>query len=191
MTELNRIHAYCGRSDVNICSQGLELLNKKKLESIYPDISDCKIIYSGMKRTLETIQCLYPDYLEKAVIEESLKEIDFGIFEGFTYEQLKDNPLYIEWISENNEKNVCPNGESGIQMKARVLSAFKSIEQDNCSYAIFTHGGPMACIMEYLFPAENKNRWQWQSDFGEGYLLSLTDKGWNYIKIPTPSIVSS
>ena len=38
---------------------------------------------------------------------------------------------------------------------------------------LVTHGGVIAALMANLFPEENKNRYQWQSPNGGGYLLTL------------------
>lgn len=171
MTEMNERKAYCGSIDVPLSARGIaDLIEKKSLFS-YPDIKGFKVVHSGMKRTLQTIKILYPNACAGAVSNSSFKEIDFGVFEGLTYEELKQRQEYKEWISGDNEANICPGGESGNMMKNRVLSSFSEIAEDSLSYAVFTHGGPIACIMEYLFPEENKNRWQWQCGFGEGYAL--------------------
>ena len=69
--------------------------------------------------------------------------------------------------------NVPPNGESGVQMRERVLAAFSEIQEDTC---IITHGGVIAAIMEHLFPDENKNRYEWQPNPGNGY--TVTDSGY-------------
>ena len=45
---------------------------------------------------------------------------------------------------------------------------------------IFTHGGVIAAIMAMLFQEEKKNRYQWQSANGGGYLLTRQAGKWNY-----------
>ncbi len=184
MTELNKKYAYCGSTDVPLCQEGIDSLIELKKKYTFPDISDCRILTSGMKRTLQTLEILYPDQKSRADISENFREIDFGEFEGFTYEELKERQDYQKWITGNNESNICPNGESGEQMKKRVMGAFCSIEKNEYSYALFTHGGVIACIMEHLFPFEHKNRWEWQCGFGEGYALTFDASKWIYKTIP-------
>lgn len=105
------------------------------------------------------------------------REVDFGIFEMHSYKQLKDTQEYQAWLTGDNEVNVPPGGESGEQMKPRVLEAFSEIEEDTC---IITHGGVIAAIMEYLFPEENKTRYDWQPKNGYGYKI----QGREYRPIP-------
>ena len=97
--------------------------------------------------------------------------MDFGVFEMKSYESLKNQADYQAWISGNNEKNVPPNGESGEQMKQRVLEGLEDLLQETRPVVLVTHGGVIASIMEHLYPTENKNRYQWQPRPGHGYLI--------------------
>ena len=100
--------------------------------------------------------------------EPQFREVDFGIFEMKSYEQLKDDPEYQRWLEGDNEANLPPEGESGIQMRQRVMEAFSRIQEDTC---LVTHGGVIAAIMHSVFPQEGKNRYQWQPAPGRGYCI--------------------
>lgn len=50
-----------------------------------------------------------------------------------------------------------------------ILEVFSDIKEDAC---IVTHGGVIAALMEHLFPKENKNRYEWQSKNGCGYIIA-------------------
>ena len=160
-TEANEKHLYCGSTDLPLSETG-----RKELSQIRYDIKNVRFLTSGMKRTNETLQILFGDvpYSE----DSRFREVDFGTFEMHSYEQLKDMPAYQAWCSGDNDVNVPPDGESGAQMRKRVLQAFSEIQEDTC---IITHGGVIAAIMEHLFPEENKNRYQWQPKNGCGYLI--------------------
>ena len=101
-------------------------------------------------------------------IDPRFREVDFGIFEMHSYDELKDTPEYQALLTGDNERNVPPEGESGQQMASRVLAAFAQIEEDTC---LVTHGGVIAAIMADLFPEEGKHRYQWQSPNGHGYCI--------------------
>jgi len=162
-TEANEKHLYCGNTDLPLSDVG-----KAELQGCSYDIQNVRFITNAMKRTNETLRILFGDvpYVE----DPCFREIDFGVFEMHSYEELTDTPDYQAWLSGDNESNVPPGGESGAQMKARVLGAFAEIKADTC---IITHGGVIAAIMEYLFPEENKNLYQWQPKPGQGYRISL------------------
>ena len=169
-TEANEKHLYCGSTDLPLSDAGIAELQKLRY-----DIKNVRFLTSGMKRTNETLRILFGDVTYE--IDPRFREVDFGIFEMHSYDQLKDTPEYQIWITGDNEVNVPPEGESGAQMTERVLQAFSEIREDTC---VITHGGVIAAFMEYLFPGENKNRYQWQPRPGSGYAVT----GTTYWRIP-------
>ena len=160
-TEANEKHLYCGSTDLPLSGAG-----KEELRSVHYDIKNVRFISSGMKRANETLRILFGDVPYE--VDPRFREVDFGIFEMQSFEELKDTPEYQNWLTGDNEINIPPKGESGIQMKARVLAAFSEIKEDTC---IITHGGVIAAIMEHLFPGEGKNRYEWQPKPGHGYCI--------------------
>ena len=161
-TSANEKHLYCGSTDLPLSDTG-----KEELQSIRYDLKNVRFLTSGMKRTNETLQILFGDVPYET--DPRFREVDFGIFEMHSYDQLKDTEEYQAWLEGDNEINVPPKGESGEQMKARVLEALSEIKEDTC---VITHGGVIASIMEYLFLNEGKNRYQWQPKPGYGYAIA-------------------
>ena len=162
-TEANEKHLYCGSTDLSLSVAGRE-----ELQNIRYDIKNVRFITSGMKRTNETLKILFGDVPYE--VDERFREVDFGIFEMNSYDQLKDTLEYQAWLTGDNEANIPPQGESGEQMKKRVLKALSEIKEDTC---VITHGGVIASIMEYIFPNEGKNRYQWQPKPGCGYAIEI------------------
>ena len=160
-TEANEKHLYCGSTDLPLSEAG-----KAELQAFRYDIKNVRFITSGMKRTNETLRILFGDVPFDT--DPRFREVDFGIFEMRSYEELKNTPDYQVWLTGDNESNVPPEGESGAQMKARVLAAFSEIKEDTC---IITHGGVIAAIMAYLFPEEERNLYEWQPCPGGGYRI--------------------
>ena len=164
-TAANEKHLYCGSSDLPLSESGMAALEKKHYE-IHAD----RFLTSGMKRTEQTLRLLFGDVPHET--DARFREVDFGDFELRSYEELKENPHYQAWITGDNERNDPPNGESGEQMTARVLEAYRELENRGESCVLIAHGGVIAAIMASLFPDEGKNRYQWQPKPGEGYALS-------------------
>ena len=164
MTMANENHLYCGSSDLPLSQAGAETLKQKHYE-----ITADRYITSGMRRTNETLRILFGDVSFET--DPRFREVDFGDFELRSYEELKFDPDYQRWISGDNESNVPPNGESGVQMTGRVLEAFRELETRAGDTILIAHGGVIAAIMASLFPEEGKNRYQWQPKPGRGYCL--------------------
>lgn len=169
-TEANEKHLYCGSTDLPLSDGGREALRSMRY-----DIAPERFVTSGMKRTEETLKILFGNV--PFFVDTRFREVDFGSFEMKSYAQLKDEPAYQAWISGDNEANVPPNGESGVQMTRRVLEALRELPDGT---ALIAHGGVIAAIMASLFPQEGKHRYQWQPENGHGYELT----GGTYRKIP-------
>jgi alpha-ribazole phosphatase len=57
-----------------------------------------------------TANIIYPETdVSQIHICENLKEMDFGMFENKSYEDLKDEPEYIKWL-ESDGRNPFPGG---------------------------------------------------------------------------------
>ena len=169
-TEANEKRLYCGSTDLPLSEKGRE-----ELRHIHYDIKDVRFLTSGMRRTNETLKILFADAPHEE--DPRFREVDFGIFEMHSYTELKDSPAYQAWCTGDNEINVPPNGESGQQMRQRVLEAFSEITEDT---VLICHGGVIAALMAHLFPGEKKSRYQWQPPCGCGYLVMES----SYRKIP-------
>ena len=170
-TEANLRHRYCGATDLPLSEAGRE-----ELKGLHYEISNVRFLTSGMLRTEQTLAALFGDVPHEK--RPAFREVDFGIFEMHTYEELKNDPAYLDWITGDNMANVPPKGESGNQMLARILATLPELMREDT--VLVTHGGVIAAIMEHLFPEENKSRYQWQPDPGHGYLI----EGNSYRAIP-------
>lgn len=164
-TEANEKWLYCGSTDLFLSEKGAEDL--KDISYTVPE--NVIFITSGMNRTEQTLNILFGDVPHKT--DARFREVDFGIFEMKSYESLKEQEDYQVWISGDNEKNVPPKGESGEQMKKRVLEGLKALQKEVNPVVVVCHGGVIAAIMEHLYPNENKNRYLWQPKPGHGYLI--------------------
>ncbi|MBQ8996166.1 MAG: histidine phosphatase family protein, partial [Oscillospiraceae bacterium] len=110
--------------------------------------------------------------------EQRFREMDFGVFEMRSYEEMKEDPDYLKWITGDNESNEVPGGESGRQMTARVIEGLQDVIDTGVDTLIVTHGGVVAAIMSHMFPVENKNRYEWQPSAGRGYIINVSDKSY-------------
>lgn len=169
-TVANEKHLYCGSTDLPLSQDGIAVLSP--VRNVPENVC---FITSGMKRTNETLRCLFGGV--PFTEDPRFREMNFGCFEMHGYEELKDRTDYQVWLQGDNERNVPPGGECGEAMRGRVLKAFSELCVDS---VIITHGGVIAAIMEFLFPQERKSRYQWQPLPGRGYVLTSGARGWSY-----------
>lgn len=146
-TEGNRRRLYYGRTDLPLLPETVTALRENA--ACYPKAG--RYCVSGMLRTVQTLRAIYGD-VPYTVIPE-LREIDFGIFEMHTYEELKDTPAYRRWIGDA-EHNRCPDGESAVDLQRRCVRAVETLLARGEDIVCVTHGGAIAAILMYYFGGE-------------------------------------
>lgn len=137
-----------GRLDVGLAPAGREqiqavakMLAAEPLSAIYA---------SPRRRTRESAEILAQGRSCAIQSEERLREIDFGDFEGRTYDEIaRSHPdLYRQWMAHPTETQF-PNGESFRRMRERVLCAAREIfgRHRGQSIAVVSHGGVNRIIL--------------------------------------------
>ena len=175
----NQKRLYIGRTDEPLCEEGIAQLRQNRQQGLYNFPVD-RLICSPMQRCLQTAALICPG--QQPICDERLRETDFGIFEGKSYEQLKTLPAYQEWLASGGEA-VIEQGESRAQMTDRCLKGFahqlKLAEQDGCRCVLFVvHGGSIMAILErYALP--QRPFYDFQVENGQGWQLDLPLQGEN------------
>ena len=184
-TEANEKHLYCGKSDIHLSENGIRELNDIKNTIKYPECNN--LFTSGAKRANETLEILYPKKSYSEINE--FWEYDFGDFEMKSYEMLKENKEYINWITDKDGQVLCPNGESKDQYSKRIKKAFnmfveKCYEENINSAVLVSHGGTIGTILEVFYDS-SKSFYEHQPSCGRGYALTIekSDNKFKIIKI--------
>lgn len=168
-TRADKQKLYCGATDLPLTKSGAAALQKAADAFSYPSMDNCRIYTSGVTCAEQTLKLIWGIQPHEKL--PALREMHFGDFEMRSYEELKDEPSYIAWISGDNEVNACPGGESGAELKKRAIAAFTALSGNAGDALVITHGGVIATIMAHLFPGEGKNRYTWQPEPGKGYTI--------------------
>lgn len=85
-----------------------------------------RVITSPLFRAQETAEIVAPGVMREP--DPRLKEMDYGGWEGMTYEQIaeRDGPFRREWELAP-DRLACPGGESGNDVAARVRSFLEDL----------------------------------------------------------------
>ncbi len=170
-TMANKTYTYCGVTDMLLTGEGIDQLKAKKKAGGYPDTEGLDVITSGLTRTEQTLSILFGNVPHRA--DRAFSEMDFGEFEGYSYDQLKDREDYQAWINGDHMANRCPGGESGNMMKERVLAGLRKVLDGGRDTLIVCHGGVIAMVFEYYFPNTGLNWYEIQPSNGEGFLFQF------------------
>lgn len=161
LTEANERHLYFGSTDLPLSERGREALRRS--DRLLPPVQD--YYTSGMNRTEETLHILVGDVPHQKL--PGLRELNFGIFELRGYDELRFDPAYQAWITGDNEKNVCPGGESAAAVTERALAALDPVLRRDRDALCVTHGGVIAGLLLHWFPGA-----------GNRYTLTPPPGGW-------------
>lgn len=171
-TNANERRLYCGSTDLPLSENGVTSLRQLLESHAYPDITGMRVCTSGMLRADQTLSAIYGLSTHDTI--PGLRELDFGKFEMHSYDELKEDPDYLAWITDDSGETRCPGGESSAIFKKRVFEAFDELENNEESAVVVCHGGVIAEIMARLFPDSGKNFYEWQPSAGCGYTISFS-----------------
>ena len=177
MTQANKEGRYIGSTDVPLSEEGKIQLYEMAKQLHYPY---AEIFFSSpLKRCTQTLQVLYPESTPKII--PALAECDFGIYEGKTIMELKNDESYCKWV-DGGAKTAPPNGESAQAFQKRCCAAFEEIVDElmrSGSYnaVIMAHGGTIMFILgAYGYP--QKPFYEWTAGNGMGYEVVITPQLW-------------
>ncbi|AUM98303.1 alpha-ribazole phosphatase [Clostridium botulinum] len=176
-TEHNKRKNFYGKLDVGLNEKGEK--QSYKVGELLKDVKFNKIYISDRKRTRETAERILERNRfydkEKNIIykDERINEIDFGLFEGKSYEEI--GSLYPKeqekW--EKDWKNFAPpKGESAVVFYNRVENFMKHIQkEEDGNYLIVTHGGVIRMIYSYILQNNMDFYWNFASRNGDITLI--------------------
>ena len=121
LTASNEAHKYLGKSDAGLSEQGRKLLLEKR-GSLQNEAGGDLLFISPMRRCRETAEILFPE--KEGICIPEWTEIDFGDFEGRSFEELKDEPAYQAWL-ESGGRLPFPGGERREDFIARSMQGYE------------------------------------------------------------------
>ncbi|MEG0449291.1 MAG: histidine phosphatase family protein [Lysinibacillus sp.] len=129
---------------------------------------------SDLCRCRQTANGYFPN--AQYVPNPDFREMNFGDFEGKTYEQLKDNSRYCAWLDDSIHHSP-PNGEKFNTFRDRVLQGFQALSKTEKSFTLVVHGGVIRILLMYFAP-ESKPFWSWQAPHDMIYTLTWSRQEW-------------
>jgi alpha-ribazole phosphatase len=179
-TDANTEGLYIGKTDMQLSDLGRgELLTMQK-EYHYPRVE--RVYTSPLSRAVESATILFPDIpIENVSVVDTLREMDFGVFEGLKASDLVELDSYKTWLRGGFDA-APPDGESAREVLTRTLSGLDQVicdmmERGVTDAALVTHAGIITNIicgfgLPKLTPAEAI------ADFGKGFMISVSAALW-------------
>ncbi|WP_245831761.1 histidine phosphatase family protein [Oceanobacillus senegalensis] len=164
----NKMKQYLGWNDSPLSEEAIQELLAYSLDQKPYDL----FLSSDLQRCLTTFSLLFPE--EHPITLTELREMDFGIFAGKTYEELKESKAYQSWLNQIKQVKP-PGGESYALFTTRVQKGWDKVRDiiiDNgaTNPFIVTHGGVIRYLLSRYGPVE-KSFWEWNIPHGTGIVL--------------------
>ena len=191
ITEGNKNKWFYGAVDLPLLPEGREALSRQRSEGLYPPVPKNTCYYTtGLGRTRETLEVLFGN--QEFHVIKNLREMEFGIYECKSFDDLKKDEGFQAWLDDEEGDLVLPGGESRNHFNERVIKGtdeLVSMHQMNMlahrhsgedvMSVLVSHGGVICAMMEYWFPGEKENMWEWMIKPGSGYLVHMDPKDFN------------
>ncbi len=170
-TQFNEERRYLSYTDLPLTEKGRSFISSLSKGADYPE---CDMVFtSSRKRAKETADILFPD-MEKHE-DAGFDEMNFGEFEGKTYEELMEDERYRKWL-DGGSVTAPPGGEDRQTVIARMMEALnRSVNTALNSgkpvkrIAIVAHSGTtMALVSVY----SSISYYDASSVFGGGFLCN-------------------
>ena len=180
-TALNLERRYQGRIDAPLTERGraqAARLRAKLEEALGHDFRErptVQVHVSSAERARATAAIALPGRPHH--VDDRLRELDFGVFDGATYEEnLRTHGARFQaWIAD--PARVRPaGGETLPELEARVSRWLDSLPPGEDVIA-FTHGGPIRAAISQLSAAAFESSWSVDVAPGEVVCLSVPDPG--------------
>jgi broad specificity phosphatase PhoE len=107
-----------------------------------------RIYSSDLPRAIQTADTINRHIHKEVVLVSEFREINFGEWEGLSYEEVEEHYQNFKWDFEQHLEDLpYPGGESGGDVKKRAFNALDRIANGGIDAAVVTHGGVIMTIL--------------------------------------------
>ena len=158
---------FSGFQDVDLTEKGVWQAKRlaRRLEGVQIDSVYC----SDLKRARRTAEIIFKDRGIDIITNPKFREINFGAWEGYTFEEVKAKFGYGDkfnsWLENIKVEVNIPQGESLVNLNDRVMAELSNvlkkhekIDKDE-TIALVCHGGTIRVILSNALNMGLKNMW--------------------------------
>ncbi|RHG33991.1 histidine phosphatase family protein [Fusobacterium varium] len=171
-TQMNVEGIFFGKLDPGLnemgrvqCKKACDILKKHGYDAIYS---------SDLVRASETAELV--NYLKLPIkFDKRLQEIDFGIFEGLSYKEIKEK-YPVECEKSKNEWKTFDfvTGESLERLQSRAVEFVESLDKTKNNLVV-THWGVINCILSWYFSEKLESYWKYSVENGGICIIEFAD----------------
>ena len=156
---------YQGHCDIALTEKGVEqaMLAGERLAS-----EDISAVYaSDLSRALKTAECIAAKHNLPVTTIPELREINFGEWEGLTFEGMKDQwSEAVPNIFTHPDEAVIPGGETFREVKTRATKALEQLvaEHPDQTIVVVSHGATIRTVLCAVLNIHLNHLWNIKQD---------------------------
>ena len=186
-TLLNQNHCYYGVMNAVLSEKGIE--QAKEVGQILKEASFDYIFSSPLVRAFNTAQLILDVRQEsgfrknaaglrrpRILTEQRLCEQNFGIFEGMTYEEIREKyPQELAAWNENFIDYQIPEGESFLNVRKRAEAFVNDLPEGDGSVLVVAHKGTLGHMMATWLHLPVEGYWNFVFEQGTVSVVDIED----------------
>jgi len=180
----NKMKVYAGSTDYELTEDGItqihdvvnqleRILDKESIDNLYSSpLQRCTILSEEIGKLIGLTKH----------IDNRLSETNFGLFEGKTYNDLKNEfPEILDKWNKDIIHFQIPKGESLIMCEERISSFCEELKWKNEDSIIVSHGGIIKLILLNLLNLDINHFWKFFTS--NGCIIEIEhNEGFGYLK---------
>ena len=178
-TEMNVKKVYYGRTDCDLTEKGEA--QALLLKSTFADLPLDIVLESPLLRAKRTADLVLGERDVPRLRDDRLMELDFGEWEGKSWQELQGDAVYEEWCKEWQTTRP-PKGESFLDLAERVAAFCDDLKKrEEQDILVVAHHAVLQQIMAYLLEQDPASCWHYAFEQGTYSLFSI-DHGFAVLK---------
>jgi len=185
-TEGGGIKRYKGHIDVPLSENGIRQMRRLSV-FISAEVQKCgsasltAIYCSDLSRAIKSAEIIAEPFGLKPIIMPDLRERSFGLWEGMSFDEIREKyPEEFKAWAGNPLKYSPIGGESTMEVKDRVINALKKILKNTGhrihNIAIVSHGGVNRIILCHVLGIPLENIFRIEQDYGALNIVEFYDE---------------
>jgi len=173
---------YYGVTDYNLSITGKIQMKKVAKKLVNEDIE--YILTSPLQRAIQSGEIISKIIDKKMVVDHLLIEKSFGIFEGLTFEEIREQypKEYSEWM-ENWYNYKMPEGESAKQLHLRCIQLKEKVFKNKKNVLLISHQGCIRYLISEMLSLPSESMWRFSIGNGKIAKLIVNDEGYAYLEV--------
>lgn len=164
---------YAGITDTPLTEKGK--LQAEEARNTLGEYSFEVVISSPLSRAVDTARIITE---QEIILEEELMEMNFGVCEGLSYEEIQIKyPTIMEEWNDDLRYYIFPEGESMKSFFDRVIKKYDQIinQYIGKDILIVAHSGVIRSILAYVISEDFEHYWKYRVDNCKTAILEYRD----------------